>query len=317
MSVRTIDTKHTIAGMHPRTPNRGWHGAPPMSDYDPRYLAGVLLFNAGDYFEAHEVWEDLWAEGHGDEPPLLPGADPGRRRAVPLRQRQPRRGGKLYHSSRDYIAGLAADVHGAGRREFWRQMAECFAPMLGARRPTARARPDPEHVPAIALDPPPEAWPDPEDYFPEDEGCQPPRDPARSDSFPPDEFAGTARLFPLPNLVLFPHVVQPLHIFEPRYRQLMADALADDRLIAMALLRPGWEEDYHRKPADPPGRLPGPDPQRGEAGRRPLQPAAARPEPGPGRRGADDRPAVPRGARGAAGGRAGRREAEEPRCGRS
>ena len=56
---------------------------------------------------------------------------------------------------------------------------------------------------------------------------------------------GQARLFPLPNLVLFPHVVQPLHIFEPRYRQLMADALADDRLIAMALLRPGWEEDYH------------------------------------------------------------------------
>jgi Lon protease-like protein len=62
------------------------------------------------------------------------------------------------------------------------------------------------------------------------------------------EFRGIARLFPLPNLVLFPHVTQSLHIFEPRYRQLMADALADDRLIAMALLCPGWEEDYHKKP---------------------------------------------------------------------
>jgi Lon protease-like protein len=62
------------------------------------------------------------------------------------------------------------------------------------------------------------------------------------------DFGGAARLFPLPNLVLFPHVVQPLHIFEPRYRQLMADALAGDRLIAMALLRPGWEEDYHQQP---------------------------------------------------------------------
>ena len=69
-----------------------------------------------------------------------------------------------------------------------------------------------------------------------------------SDSFPPDEFSGTARLFPLPNLVLFPHVAQPLHLFELRYRQLMADALADDRLITMALLRPGWEEDYHNSP---------------------------------------------------------------------
>jgi Lon protease-like protein len=62
-------------------------------------------------------------------------------------------------------------------------------------------------------------------------------------------FDGTARLFPLPNLVLFPQVVQGLHIFEPRYRQLMADALATDRLIALVLLRPGWEEDYDNRPA--------------------------------------------------------------------
>lgn len=61
-------------------------------------------------------------------------------------------------------------------------------------------------------------------------------------------FRGAVRLFPLPNLVLFPHVGQPLHIFEPRYRQLMADALNDDRLIAMALLRPGWEETYDKAP---------------------------------------------------------------------
>lgn len=66
--------------------------------------------------------------------------------------------------------------------------------------------------------------------------------------FAPGEFHGTARLFPLPNLVLFPHVAQPLHIFEPRYREMMADALDDDRLLALALLRPGWEEDYHKRP---------------------------------------------------------------------
>ncbi len=61
-------------------------------------------------------------------------------------------------------------------------------------------------------------------------------------------FGGTARLFPLPNLVLFPVVVQPLHIFEPRYRQMTADALAGDRLLALALLRPGWEEHYEGRP---------------------------------------------------------------------
>lgn len=63
------------------------------------------------------------------------------------------------------------------------------------------------------------------------------------------DFRGTAKLFPLPNLVLFPHVAQPLHIFEPRYRQMMDDALEDDRLLAMALLKPGWEEEYHKKPS--------------------------------------------------------------------
>jgi Lon protease-like protein len=65
----------------------------------------------------------------------------------------------------------------------------------------------------------------------------------------PADFSGIARLFPLPNLVLFPAVIQGLHIFEPRYRQMTADALASDQLIAMALLRPGWDADYAGRPA--------------------------------------------------------------------
>ena len=62
-------------------------------------------------------------------------------------------------------------------------------------------------------------------------------------------FTGAARLFPLPNLVFFPQAVQPLHIFEPRYRQMTADALAGDRLIALVQPRPGWEPNYAGSPA--------------------------------------------------------------------
>lgn len=62
-------------------------------------------------------------------------------------------------------------------------------------------------------------------------------------------FNGVARLFPLPNLVLFPQVVQGLHIFEPRYRQMTADALAGDGLITLVLLKGGWEDDYDKTPA--------------------------------------------------------------------
>jgi len=64
-----------------------------------------------------------------------------------------------------------------------------------------------------------------------------------------DNFTGVVRLFPLPNVVLFPQVIQPLHIFEPRYRQMTADALAGDQLIAPALLQAGWEADYEGRPA--------------------------------------------------------------------
>jgi Lon protease-like protein len=58
----------------------------------------------------------------------------------------------------------------------------------------------------------------------------------------------TLPIFPLPNVVLFPNVFLPLHIFEPRYRQMVADALAGDRLIGMVLLRPGFEADYEGRP---------------------------------------------------------------------
>ena len=57
----------------------------------------------------------------------------------------------------------------------------------------------------------------------------------------PPNFSGLVRLFPLPNLVLFPGVIQGLHIFEPRYRELMEDALAADELITVSLLKPEWE----------------------------------------------------------------------------
>ena len=58
----------------------------------------------------------------------------------------------------------------------------------------------------------------------------------------------TLPIFPLPNVVLFPHVFLPLHIFESRYRAMVADALEGDRMIGMVLLRPGWEGEYEGRP---------------------------------------------------------------------
>jgi len=55
-------------------------------------------------------------------------------------------------------------------------------------------------------------------------------------------------LFPLPNVVLFPDMRLPLHVFEPRYRKMVQDALATHGTIGMVLLRPGWESDYEGRP---------------------------------------------------------------------
>lgn len=64
----------------------------------------------------------------------------------------------------------------------------------------------------------------------------------------PDTFSGVVRLFPLPDLVLFPGAMQPLRVFEPRYRALLAESLEADKLIAMATLSPGWQADYEGRP---------------------------------------------------------------------
>jgi hypothetical protein len=59
----------------------------------------------------------------------------------------------------------------------------------------------------------------------------------------------TIPIFPLEDVMLFPGMSVPLHIFEPRYRAMVADALKGNRIIGMVLLRPGYEKDYERSPS--------------------------------------------------------------------
>lgn len=64
-------------------------------------------------------------------------------------------------------------------------------------------------------------------------------------------FDGSAALFPLPGTVLFPHILLPLHIFEPRYRRMTRDALDGNRLIAIALLEEGADAGERNAPIHP------------------------------------------------------------------
>ena len=66
--------------------------------------------------------------------------------------------------------------------------------------------------------------------------------------YAPATIPRTVPIFPLPDVMLFPGATRPLHIFEARYREMVADALAGDRLIGMVMLEPGYEADYAGRP---------------------------------------------------------------------
>ena len=65
------------------------------------------------------------------------------------------------------------------------------------------------------------------------------------DTLRPEDLAALS-IFPLPDATLFPGVPLPLHVFEPRYRALVRDALASSKVLAVARLKPGFESDYEK-----------------------------------------------------------------------
>jgi predicted metal-dependent hydrolase len=136
-------------------------------DYDPRYLAGVLLFNDGDFFEAHEAWEDLWAESHGDERRFYQALIQAAVGLCHFANGNFRGAVKLYHSSHDYLRPCPSPFLGLDTAAFWGQMERCFAPLLET--PGEPVELEADRLPQIHLDPPPANWPDPAEYVHEDE----------------------------------------------------------------------------------------------------------------------------------------------------
>ncbi len=78
--------------------------------------------------------------------------------------------------------------------------------------------------------------------------CTPGSGAAQSGSAGAMTLPATIPIFPLQDVVLFPNSARPLHIFEPRYRAMVADALEGDSIIGMVLLQPGHEAEYEGRP---------------------------------------------------------------------
>ena len=139
------------------------------ADYDARYLAGVVLFNRGDYFEAHEVWEQLWMETAGPEKRFYQGLIQAAVALCHFCNGNVRGAVKLYQSSRDYMSRYGVTYLGLDNERFWQQMTACFEELLAAPEPTRRIEPSEELLPTLELNPPPPSWPDPAVYLHEDD----------------------------------------------------------------------------------------------------------------------------------------------------
>jgi hypothetical protein len=129
-------------------------------DYEPRYLAGVRLFNAGDYFEAHEVWEDLWQESAAPERRFYQGLIQAAVGLLHFGNGNLRGAAKLYRSSTEYLRPYQPTYLGLDVAGFTAGLTKCFAAVLAADPDLAAVAFDPAAVPLIRLDPEPAAWPE-------------------------------------------------------------------------------------------------------------------------------------------------------------
>jgi predicted metal-dependent hydrolase len=139
--------------------------SPSTETYEPRYLAGIVLFNREDFFEAHEVWESLWQDCSGPERKFYQGLIQAAVALCHFGNGNLRGASKLYRSSRDYMSRYGGHFLGLDVDAFWRQMEQCFAGVLAAPDPDQKVPLPEELIPRIELSPGPPSWPDPADFM--------------------------------------------------------------------------------------------------------------------------------------------------------
>jgi hypothetical protein len=128
-------------------------------EYDPRYLAGIGHFNRGEYFEAHEVWEDLWHDTAGPDRRFFQGLIQAAVAVYHAGNGNARGARRLFHSGRRYMSGYPAGHLGLDVRTFWAELERALSDFLPDPAP-ASAMLQADRVPMITLTPRPTAWPE-------------------------------------------------------------------------------------------------------------------------------------------------------------
>lgn len=120
---------------------------------DPLYLQGIEHFNACDFFEAHEVWEELWTDYRGPLRKFFQGLIQSAVALHHFGNGNLRGARKVYGTSRAYLADYPASLLGLDLQQFLAAFDRCFAPLIEQPDAMRGIEIDPEQIPEIHLTP--------------------------------------------------------------------------------------------------------------------------------------------------------------------
>ncbi len=122
--------------------------------YDPLYLRGIEYFNRCEFFEAHEAWEELWADYQGPDRTFYQGLIQAAVCLHHFGNGNYRGARKLYYSSRKYLEAYLPTHQGLDVQLFLETMERCCRPIIDPNDPEPRGELIPELIPEIHLHPP-------------------------------------------------------------------------------------------------------------------------------------------------------------------
>jgi len=122
--------------------------------YDPLYLQGIAFFNACEFFEAHEVWEDLWKSYSGELRLFYKGLIQAAVALHHFGNGNIRGARKVYGSSRGYLAEYRPTCEGLDLEKFLSEFDACFAQVAANDEQFPSIELNPELIPEIWLNPP-------------------------------------------------------------------------------------------------------------------------------------------------------------------
>ena len=124
-------------------------------EYHPLYLEGIRYFNACDFFESHEAWEEIWTDHQGPSRKFFQGLIQAAVALHHFGNGNIRGAKKLFYGSRGYLEPYRPKHMGIDLDKFLQQMEACFAEIIQSEEAFPQIEIVPDLIPEIHLDPPP------------------------------------------------------------------------------------------------------------------------------------------------------------------